>query len=143
MRAGAIGMAPGENKERDLSWQDWTVPTDISEDGKLMLFIEAGEAGGGEYAVFSRDTNGTSAVRLGQGSAYSLSPDGKWALVLRQNMSPPDFVLLPTGVGQQRAVSTGNVIPSIGQSSRTPNGVADLCYGSRWWAASSHHYRRI
>jgi serine/threonine protein kinase/Tol biopolymer transport system component len=115
MRAGAIGMAPGENKERDLSWQDWTVPTDISEDGKLMLFIEAGEAGGGEYAVFSRDTNGTSAVRLGQGSAYSLSPDGKWALVLRQNMSPPDFVLLPTGVGQQRAVSTGNVIPSIGQ----------------------------
>jgi serine/threonine protein kinase len=139
MRAGAIGMAPGENKERDLSWQDWTVPTDISEDGKLMLFIEAGEAGGGEYAVFSRDTNGTSAVRLGQGSAYSLSPDGKWALVLRQNMSPPDFVLLPTGVGQQRAVSTGNVIPSIGQSSRTPNGCCltgtnlDMRRGSMLW----------
>ena len=102
LRAGAIGLAPGENKERDLSWQDWTVPIDISEDGKLMLFIEAGEAGGGEYAVFSRDTNGTSAVRLGQGSGEALSPDGKWALVLRQNMSPPDFVLLPTGVGQQQ-----------------------------------------
>jgi eukaryotic-like serine/threonine-protein kinase len=115
LRAGAIGLAPGESKERDLSWQDWTVPHDISEDGKLILFIEAGEAGGGEYAVFTRDTNGTSAVRLGQGIAYAFSPDGKWALVLRQNMSPPDFVLLPTGVGQQRAVSTGNVIPSIGQ----------------------------
>ena len=114
LRAGVIGLAPGESKERDLSWQDWTVPIDISEDGKLMLFIEAGEAGGGEYAVFTRDTNGTSAVRLGQGSANAFSPDGKWALVLRQNMSPPDFVLLPTGVGQQRAVSTGNVIPSIG-----------------------------
>jgi eukaryotic-like serine/threonine-protein kinase len=115
LRAGAIGLAPGENKERDLSWQDWTVPIDISEDGKLLLFIEAGEAGGGEYAVFSRDTNGTSAVRLGEGSANALSPDGKWALVLRQNISPPDFVLLPTGVGQQRAVSTGNVVPSGGQ----------------------------
>jgi len=115
LRAGAIGLAPGENKERDLSWQDWTVPHDISEDGKLILFIEAGEAGGGEYAVFTRDTNGTSAVRLGQGIAYALSPDGKWALVLRQNMTPPDFVLLPTGVGQQRAVATGNVIPSVGQ----------------------------
>ena len=115
LRAGAIGLAPGENKERDLSWQDWTVPIDISEDGKLILFIEAGEAGGGEYAVFSRDTNGTSAVRLGQGSANAFSPDGKWALVLRQNMSPPDFVLLPTGVGQQRAVPTGKVIPSTGQ----------------------------
>jgi Tol biopolymer transport system component/predicted Ser/Thr protein kinase len=115
LRAGAIGMAPGESKERDLSWQDWTVPTDISDDGKTMLFIEAGEAGGGDYAVFTRDTNGTSAVRLGQGSAYALSPDGAWALVLRQNVSPPDYVLLPTGVGQQRAVPTGNIFPFVGE----------------------------
>jgi serine/threonine protein kinase/Tol biopolymer transport system component len=115
MRAGAIGLAPGENKERDLSWQDWTVPVDISADGKLMLFTEAGEAGGGDYAVFTRDTNGAPAVRLGQGSSRSLSPDGNWALVLRQNMSPPDFVLLPTGVGQPRALPTGNIVPNHGQ----------------------------
>jgi eukaryotic-like serine/threonine-protein kinase len=115
LRAGAIGLAPGETKERDLSWQDWTVPIDISDDGKLLLFIEAGEAGGGDYAVFTRDTTGTSAVRLGEGSANAFSPDGKWALVLRQNVSPPDFVLLPTGVGQQQAVSTGKVIPHGGQ----------------------------
>ncbi|PYV61015.1 MAG: hypothetical protein DMG95_13180, partial [Acidobacteria bacterium] len=115
MRAGAIGLAPGESKERDLSWQDWTVPIDISQDGKKVLFIEAGEAGGGEYAVFSRDTTGTSAVRLGQGSANAFSPDGKWALVLRQNVSPPDFILLPTGVGEQRSLSTGKVVPAGGQ----------------------------
>ena len=115
MRAGAIGLAPGENKERDLSWQDWTVPFDVSEDGKLVLFTEAGEAGGGDYAVFTRDTRGASAVRLGQGSSRALSPDGKWALVLRQNMSPPDFVLLPTGVGQPRALPTGNIVPNHGQ----------------------------
>jgi len=115
LRAGAVGLIPGENKERDLSWQDWTVPGALSEDGKLLLFIEAGEAGGGDYAVFTRETNSNSAVRLGQGSARALSPDGQWALVLRQNLSPPDFVLLPTGVGQQRAVPTGNVIPSFGQ----------------------------
>jgi dipeptidyl aminopeptidase/acylaminoacyl peptidase len=115
LRSGAIGLAPGENKEQDLSWQDWTVPRDISADGKLVLFIEGGEAGGSEYAVFTRDTNGASAVRLGQGSALALSPDGKWALVLRQNMSPPDFALLPTGVGQQRALPTGNIIPNSGQ----------------------------
>jgi hypothetical protein len=30
-------------------------------------------------------------------------------------MSPPDFVLLPTGVGQQRALPTGNVSPNFGQ----------------------------
>ncbi len=91
------------------------MPTALPEDGKLLLFTEVGEAGGGDYAVFTRETNSTSAVRLGQGSARALSPDGKWALVLRQNMSPPDFVLLPTGVGQQRVVPTGNVIPRFGQ----------------------------
>jgi eukaryotic-like serine/threonine-protein kinase len=115
LRAGAIGLIPGDNKERDLSWQDWTVPGALSDDGKLLLFTEAGEAGGGEYAVFTRETSSTSAVRLGQGTARALSPDGKWALVLRQNLSPPDFVLLPTGVGQQRALPTGNVIPRFGQ----------------------------
>ncbi len=115
LRAGAVGLLPGETKERDLSWQDWTVPVALSEDGKLLLFIEAGEAGGGDYAVFIREASGSSAVRLGQGSGRAISPDGKWALVLRQNMSPPDFVLLPTGVGQQRTVPTGNVVPRSGQ----------------------------
>jgi len=114
MRAGAIGLAPGESKERDLSWQDWTVPGDLSKDGKLFLFIEAGEAGGGEYAVFTRDTSGASAVRLGQGSARALSADGKWALVLRQNISSPDFILLPTGVGQPRILKSGKVVPNRG-----------------------------
>jgi len=52
---------------------------------------------------------------LGQGSARAFSPDGKWTLVLRQNISPPDFMLLPTGVGAQRSVSTGKVIPTRGQ----------------------------
>src|SRR3989442_10286572 len=80
-----------------------------------MLFVQAGEAGGGQYAVFIRSPNRGAAIRLGQGSPLALSPDGQWALVLRQNMSPPDFVLLPTGVGQQRALPTGNITPNFGQ----------------------------
>jgi hypothetical protein len=46
LRAGMIGLAPGESKERDLSWHDWTVPRDLSDDGKLVSFDETGEAGG-------------------------------------------------------------------------------------------------
>ena len=114
LRAGAVGVMAGERQQRDLSWQDWTVPVALSDDGKLLLFVEAGEAGGGDYAVFARETNASSAVRLGQGTGRALSPDGHWALVLRQNLSPPDFVLLPTGVGQQRALPAGNIIPSRG-----------------------------
>jgi hypothetical protein len=29
-------------------------------------------------------------------------------------MSPPDFVLLPTGVGQQQVISTGKIVPNFG-----------------------------
>jgi serine/threonine protein kinase/Tol biopolymer transport system component len=141
LRAGAIGLTPGDTKERDLSWQDWTVPIALSDDGKLLLFIEAGEAGGGEYAVFTRETNTNSAVRLGQGSARSLSPDGQWALVLRQNLSPPDFVLLPTGVGQQRAVSTGNVVPSTGQF--LPDGRSILFAGHEGSHGSRIHFMNL
>ena len=135
MRAGAVGLAPGEAKERDLSWQDWTVPSDLSDDGKLVLFTESGEAGGGDYAVLARETNGASAIRLGQGFANAFSPDGKWALVLRQNMSPRDFILLPTGVGQQRVLNTGNVVPSNGlflaNSKRVLFGGHEPAHGSR------------
>jgi serine/threonine protein kinase len=115
MRAGAVGHVSGQKEDRDLSWQDWTVPVDLTPDGKTMLFIEAGEAGGGDYSVFTRGTNGTPAVLLGRGSASSLSPDGKWVAGIKQDADPPQVVLLPTGVGQQRTVPTqgliaGNVI---------------------------------
>src|SRR5262249_4580939 len=78
MRAGAIGLAPGEKEERDLSWQDWTVPNDIAEDGKFVLFVEAGEGGGGQYAAFIRETSGASAVRLGRDHRLLFPPMVRW-----------------------------------------------------------------
>ena len=45
-RAGMMGLAPGEAKERDLSWLDWSVPGDLSPDGRTVLFFESGEGGG-------------------------------------------------------------------------------------------------
>jgi Tol biopolymer transport system component/predicted Ser/Thr protein kinase len=97
-RSGMIGLAPGEAKEKDLSWLDWSVPTSLSPDGKMILFFESGEGGGPKYAVYLRNTDGSPAVRLGEGSGLSLSPDGKWALS-RLNVVPSPLVLYPTGVG--------------------------------------------
>jgi eukaryotic-like serine/threonine-protein kinase len=102
-RAGMIGLAPGETKERDLSWLDWSVPGSLSPDGRQVLFQEAGEGGGPKYAVYIRKTDGSPAIRLGQGSGIALSPDGKWALA-RQNTSPSTLGLLPTGVGEIKSV---------------------------------------
>jgi serine/threonine protein kinase/Tol biopolymer transport system component len=102
-RAGMIGLAPGETKERDLSWLDWSVPSTLSPDGQMILFQEAGEGGGPKYAIYFRKTDGSPAIRLGEGSGMSLSPDGKWALA-RLNTNPAPLIILPTGVGEMRPV---------------------------------------
>jgi Tol biopolymer transport system component len=102
-RAGMIGLAPGEAKEKDLSWLDWSVPGSLSPDGKIILFQEAGEGGGPKYAVYLRKTDGSPGIRLGEGSGMSLSPDGKWALA-RFNENPSRLVLYPTGVGEMQMV---------------------------------------
>jgi Tol biopolymer transport system component/predicted Ser/Thr protein kinase len=100
-RAGMIGLAPGQAKERDLSWLDWSVPGSLSPDGKKILFQESGEGGGPKYAVYLRDTDGSPAIRLGEGSGLALSPDGNWALS-RLNVTPSPLLLYPTGVGDMK-----------------------------------------
>lgn len=100
-RAGMIGLAPGEPKEKDLSWLDWSVPGSLSADGKMILFQESGEGGGPHYAVYLRNTDGSPAIRLGEGTGLSLSPDGQWALS-RLNVVPSPLVLYPTGVGEMK-----------------------------------------
>jgi eukaryotic-like serine/threonine-protein kinase len=102
-RAGMIGLAPGDAKEKDLSWLDWSVPGSLSADGKMVLFQEAGEGGGPKYAVYLRNTDGSPAIRLGEGSGMSLSPDGKWALS-RLNVTPSPLLLYPTGVGEMKTL---------------------------------------
>jgi Tol biopolymer transport system component len=102
------GRAPGEAEEWDFSWLDLTVVKDISADGRVLLFDESGEGGGPGYAVYLRKTDRSLPVRLGEGSAQGLSPDGRWALSIRL-ARPPELVLLPTGAGQPRTLPRGAV----------------------------------
>jgi eukaryotic-like serine/threonine-protein kinase len=107
-RVGMVGVAPGTSKEADLSWLDWSAPTDLSSDGKTLLFTESGEGGGENYSAYLRTTDGAPAVRLGSGIAYALSPDQKWALA-GQIRSPLESVLLPTGAGESRKLTHAGV----------------------------------
>ncbi|MGB8863675.1 MAG: protein kinase [Candidatus Sulfotelmatobacter sp.] len=107
-RAGMIGLAPGEAKERDLSWLDWSSPGDLSADGRTVLFAETGEGGGPKYAVYLRKTDGSPAIRLSEGIGMALSPDGKWALV-RPNITPSPLVQLPTGVGEAKPLTHDSI----------------------------------
>jgi len=103
-RVGMVGMTAGTTKERDLSWLDWSAPKDLSLDGKNLLFTESGEAGGENYSTYIRGTDGSPAVRLGDGLSFALSPDQKW--VLTGLPKPPvQFNLAPTGAGESRQLT--------------------------------------
>jgi len=103
-RVGMVGGTASTSKERDLSWLDWSAPKDLSEDGKQLLFTESGEAGGENYSTYLRNTDGSPAIRLGDGLSFTLSPDGKW--VLSGIPTPPvQFILLPTGAGESKPLT--------------------------------------
>ena len=105
-RGGILGVGPGQTRERNLSWQDWSYGVDLSADGKAVLIADQGGGAGPAYAVYLRGTDGSPAVRLGEGQAFALSPDKKWALTLLLK-EPQELVLLPTGAGEPRHVKRG------------------------------------
>jgi hypothetical protein len=96
------GLAPGETQERDLSWQDLSFITDISADGHTIVFSEFGESL--DYSVYLRKTDGSPAVRIGQGFSTALSADGKWAVAALPSV-PQQILLMPTGPGEIRRLS--------------------------------------
>jgi len=92
------GFAPGDTAERDLTWLDNSDAADLSADGKTFLFTESGSGGGASRAVYKRQMDGSPPVRLGDGTALALSPDGKWAMCKLNEQ----LVLLPTGPGETK-----------------------------------------
>jgi len=105
-RRGMTVIAPGETSERDFTWLDWSYPVSVSADGKTLLFVEQGEGGGPSYAVYLRKTDGSPAVRLGDGAPLALSPDEKWVLCTRVD-SLTDLFLLPTKAGEAKTLPHG------------------------------------
>jgi len=117
-RGGMVCLPPGQSAERELGWLDFPVVADISADGALVLFSEH-RAGGGTAggSIYVRRTDGSPAVRLGEGRAAALSHDGKWVLAIRPG--EPRWQLLPTGAGTTRTLdavpadrlASGNWLP--------------------------------
>jgi hypothetical protein len=101
-RLGLSALPPGQTKERDLSWLDWSRPSGLSRDGRTVMFYEAGEGGGAGYSTYFRKTDGSPAVRLGEGQGVAFSPDGAWAISVVHKLTNPQLILYPTGAGQTR-----------------------------------------
>ena len=115
-RREVMALQEGEAKERDLSWLDYSYPADLSADGKIVLFDEEGVGGGVQYgnskeltyAVYIRNTDGSPAIRLGEGVADALSPDQKWVIVQTPG-SPEQLRLLPTGAGETQPLTNDSI----------------------------------
>jgi DNA-binding winged helix-turn-helix (wHTH) protein/Tol biopolymer transport system component len=105
-RTGIMGMAAGATRERDLSWRDWSLPTDLSPDGKWVVFDEEGEQAGPTYTVAMRDLLGSPPVPLGEGMSGGISSDGKWVAA---TVDYTQIVLLPTGPGTSRKIERGGI----------------------------------
>ena len=63
---------------------------------------------GFDYASYMRKTDGSAAVRLGEGYAQDLSPDGKWVIAASFS-TPTRLTLFPMGPGESKTVALGSV----------------------------------
>jgi hypothetical protein len=96
-------------KPIDISWHDWSIAKDISQDGQSILFEDSSEVAGENYSVAIRKINGNSLpVQLGEGSAGGLSPDGKWAISILPG-SPGQLRMIPIGPGQSRTIAVAGL----------------------------------
>ena len=82
---------------------------DISADGKTILFVELSYGERRNTAIYLRKTDGSPAVRLGDGNRPVLSPDGKWVACIRSEGPQTNLMLLPTGAGEARSISGGGI----------------------------------
>ena len=115
-RMSLVGLPPGETVERDLSWFDISLVVDLSADGKTMLFKEL-EAAGAQPVAYMRATDGSPAVRIGEGDPIALSPDAALALVIQGPTNrrqapggpPMQLVAMPTRAGEQKVLPRGPI----------------------------------
>jgi len=103
-RLGMMGLPPGRDRERDLSWFDGSRIYDISADGKNVVFEELTYGKPRNPAIYIRSTDGAPAVRLGDGNRPALSPDGKWIACIVSDGALTSLTLLPTGAGELRKI---------------------------------------
>jgi eukaryotic-like serine/threonine-protein kinase len=97
---------PGRVDELDLSWLDQSVTAAISRDGRMLGITDASEFASADYATIVRKTDGSPAVRLGDGWISDFTPDGQWVVTVVPS-TPPQLRLYPVGAGETRRLDFG------------------------------------
>jgi dipeptidyl aminopeptidase/acylaminoacyl peptidase len=111
---GIAILAPGAVRERELAGYTRPRVAALSSDGRTLLIHEEADRAGHGDAVYLQRTDGSPPVRLGEGRALDLSPDGSRALVVVPG-SPSRLVVLPTAGGAATSVPLDRLIPVAGR----------------------------
>jgi Tol biopolymer transport system component len=119
-RGGVMSLGPGGARERELSWFDYSTVADLSADGRTLLFYEWGEGVAAKPTIFVRGTDGSDAVRLGEGRPLALSRDGEWALAILDDAST-QIALLPTRTGDVKPLSRGPIAEYLDWAAWSPD----------------------
>jgi Tol biopolymer transport system component len=125
-RMGCSCAPPGESQPRELSWLDSSAPEALSRDGGSVLFSEITRGANG--SIYLRKTDGSDAIRLGDGFGEDLSPDGKWVLGTPVGTRRHWF-LMPTGPGSAITLPPGPLV-ARGETNFLPNG-RQIVFGGR------------
>jgi eukaryotic-like serine/threonine-protein kinase len=100
-------MFAGASEEREIGWLGSSLNPILSRDGKTLVFGDESQSAGANYAIMMVQADGGGIVRLGEGMAFDLSPDG--SRVLAGMYTPPAIRLYPTGSGEPRTLNTGSL----------------------------------
>ena len=111
---------PGEVQPREVSWLDGSAPEALSNDGDWVLFSEMLRGAGEHGSIYLRRTDGSDAVRLGDGYGEDLSPDGKWVLAT-QVRDRRRWIIVPTGAGSPKLLPPGPLVRRF-EANFLPNG---------------------
>jgi Tol biopolymer transport system component/predicted Ser/Thr protein kinase len=107
VRREMVGLAPGETRERDLTWLGYSWPMGLSRDGRTLFFVETSEERP-LATLYVRKIDGSPPIRIGEGIApilAALSPDGRWVFNSTPAPGGVRYELLPTGAGEPRPIA--------------------------------------
>jgi Tol biopolymer transport system component len=96
-----LGLLAGQTRESRLTRRTDVRLVDLSEDGRLVVLRDGISMASPAVWIGRAGAEEVPPVRLGEGVAHGLSPDGGWVLASQQGK----LVALPTGAGEPRPVS--------------------------------------
>jgi hypothetical protein len=79
----------------------------MSRDGRLVGLTDASEFASADYATIVRKTDGSPAVKMGDGWISDFTADGRWVVTVVPS-TPPQLRLYPVGPGETRELDSGS-----------------------------------